>query len=550
MIAARTSKTFNHTRRYFKIFIISLILKNRKKKSEIKSFLIVVVIYKNCGRCDIFHLFNTHTLFIFGLLFQSNSILMNKNNYKIDFSFFDGFPDMCFIVNETGEIKIFNDAASKRLELDGKNPDLFFDYVELCDRSEAENIYKNSLTNSKTAEYETRLFFQKHFINVKLTFIPYPSDGTKEKLMLITARDISEEKSKETDLMRFFNVAENTVNPLQITDLNGKMIYVNRAFEKASGYTKEELIGKNPRIFGSGKNSSKFWDKMWATITSGKEWVGEVENQKKNGEPYFTQLLVSPIIDKTGKVTGYFGIHRDLTEKRTLERQLIHTQKMESIGTLAAGIAHEVGNPLASISALVQVAQRTSNDPFVNEKLGLVKSQVTRISKIIRDLVDFSRPSNYELELTDVNKVIQEAVEITKVGTKAKNISFETKLNPELPMLPLIADQIQQVFVNILLNAVDAISEKKSESSLDRIVVTSESDGDFIILKFSDTGIGIKEENLVKVFEPFFTTKKEGKGTGLGLWVSYGIIKSFQGDIKIQSKIKEGTTFTIKLPVH
>jgi len=184
---------------------------------------------------------------------------------------------------------------------------------------------------------------------------------------------------------------------------------------------------------------------------------------------------------------------------------------MESIGTLAAGIAHEVGNPLASISALVQVAQRTSNDPFVNEKLGLVKSQVTRISKIIRDLVDFSRPSNYELELTDINKVVKEAVEITKVGTKAKDIIFETILNDDIPMLPLIADQIQQVFVNILLNAVDAIVEKKKLGPAEKISVKSECDGDYLTLTFSDTGVGIKEENLVKAFEPFFTTKKKVK---------------------------------------
>ena len=473
-----------------------------------------------------------------------------NNNFSFDFTLFNGFPDMCFIVDDKFEIKSYNQAASERLELTGKKPDLFFDYVELCDRSKAEEIYKHCISNKKSGEIETRLFFQKRFVNVKLTFVPFSQNGFDENLMLITARDISEEKDKETNLIRFFNVAENTVNPLQITDLNGKMIYVNKAFEKASGYSKEELLGKNPRIFGSGKNSSKFWDKMWYTISSGKEWVGEVENQRKNGEPFFTQLLVSPILDKDGKVAGYFGIHRDLTEKRTLERQLIHTQKMESIGTLAAGIAHEVGNPLASISALVQVAQRTSNDPFVNEKLGLVKSQVTRISKIIRDLVDFSRPSNYELELTDINKVVKEAVEITKVGTKAKDIIFETNLNDDIPMLPLIADQIQQVFVNILLNAVDAIVEKKKLGPAEKISVKSECDGDYLTLTFSDTGVGIKEENLVKAFEPFFTTKKEGKGTGLGLWVSYGIVKSFQGDIKIESKVNQGTTFIIKLPIN
>ncbi len=472
-----------------------------------------------------------------------------NNKIALDFSLFDGFPDMCFLVNERGIIRVLNKTSIKRLNLGSSEPEIFFDYVELCDRSQAENLFKESFVNHKPADIETRLFIDKNFINVKLTYVPFSNNGFDEKLIFISARDISEEKKKEVDLMRFFNVAENTVNPLQITDLNGKMIYVNKAFEAASGYTKEELLNKNPRVFGSGKHSAKFWDKMWDTISSGKVWVGEVQNLRKHGEPFFTQLLVSPILDKDGKVSGYFGIHRDLTEKRTLERQLIHTQKMESIGTLAAGIAHEVGNPLASISALVQVAQRITTDPFVNEKLGLVKSQVTRISKIIRDLVDFSRPSNYELELTDINKVIREAVEITKVGTKAKDIIFETELSQDIPMLPLIADQTQQVFVNILLNAVDAISEKRRENKVEKISVKSENDGDEVILTFSDTGMGIKEENLSKVFEPFFTTKKEGRGTGLGLWVSYGIVKSFQGDIKIKSKLNEGTTFIIKLPI-
>jgi PAS domain S-box-containing protein len=473
---------------------------------------------------------------------------MDKN-FLIDSSLFDNYPDMCFFVNQSGEIKTLNKESKKRLDIGNNKPDIFFDYVELCDRNEAENQFNKAYESDLFAQIETRLFINRNFIDVNITFIPYSPNGKGEKLIFVSARDISEEKKKEIDLIRFFNVAENTVNPLQITDLNGKMIYVNKAFEVASGYSKEELIGKNPRIFGSGKNNQKFWDKMWDTISGGKVWVGEVENVKKTGEEFFTQLLISPILDKDGKVSGYFGIHRDLTEKRTLERQLIHTQKMESIGTLAAGIAHEVGNPLASISALVQVAQRITNDPFVNEKLGLVKSQVTRISKIIRDLVDFSRPSNYELEMTDINHVIREAVEITKVGTKAKDIVFETELSNDVPALPLIADQIQQVFVNILLNAVDAIAEKKKDSRVNKIAVKSIFTGDEVTLIFTDTGMGIKEENLNKVFEPFFTTKKEGRGTGLGLWVSYGIIKSFQGDIKIKSKVNQGTTFNIKLPV-
>jgi C4-dicarboxylate-specific signal transduction histidine kinase len=238
-----------------------------------------------------------------------------------------------------------------------------------------------------------------------------------------------------------------------------------------------------------------------------------------------------------------------LSEKRTLEKQLIHTQKMESIGTLAAGVAHEVGNPLASISALVQVAERNTEDVFIKEKLALVKNQVTRISKIIKDLVDFSRPSNFELQRVNINDCLKEAVEITRVGTKAKNVIFDVKLSRELPTLPLVADQLEQVFVNIVLNAIDAINESKNDKQEKRISIESALVDDEAVITFIDSGSGIKEENLNKIFEPFFTTKTQGKGTGLGLWVSYGIIKSFQGNIEVDSKPEIGTKFTIKLPI-
>jgi signal transduction histidine kinase len=223
---------------------------------------------------------------------------------------------------------------------------------------------------------------------------------------------------------------------------------------------------------------------------------------------------------------------------------------MESIGTLAAGIAHEVGNPLASISALVQVAQRSTDDPFIKEKLDLVKSQVIRISKIIRDLVDFSRPSSFELHRVNINECLKEAVEITKVGTKSKKLEFSVKLSDDLPNLPLVADQLEQVFVNILLNAVDAINDIKDEKIEKRISIESAFYDDEVIITFTDNGSGISEENLGKIFEPFFTTKSPGKGTGLGLWVSYGIIKSFQGNLEVRSSKGNGTTFIIKLPVE
>ncbi|MGE5437756.1 MAG: PAS domain-containing protein [Syntrophothermus sp.] len=465
---------------------------------------------------------------------------------EIAFDLIEKLNDMYLLLARDGMILKMNRQAKTFFNKEFQNKN-FFDFIDTKQKESFINLFLTSIKENKKEKYLTRLNIDKSTYNLTLDIIPVFYDDVTFCLILL--KEINEEKQKELDLMKFFYVAENTVNPLQLTDVNGKMIYVNPAFVAASGYSKEELLGKNPSVFSSGRHTKKFWARMWDTINSGKVWFGEVENKKKTGEPFYTQLLISPIIDQDGLLTGFFGVHRDLSEKRILEKQLIHTQKMESIGTLAAGIAHEVGNPLASISAIVQVVQRSTDDDFVKEKLGLVKSQVTRISKIIRDLVDFSRPSNYELIVTDINQNLTEAVEITKVGSKLKNIKFNLELNKNIPPLPLISDQLQQIFVNILLNAVDAISEKKEQRVEERISIKSDMDEDDVIITFSDTGPGISEENYTKIFEPFFTTKKEGKGTGLGLWVSYGIIKSFQGDIKVTSKLGAGTTFTLTIPI-
>jgi PAS domain S-box-containing protein len=363
--------------------------------------------------------------------------------------------------------------------------------------------------------------------------------------LYVFARDVSESKQKELDLLRFSNVVHYTVNPIQITDAEGKMVYVNPAFEKASGFTKEELIGGDPNLLSSKKYPGEFWQRVWSVISTGRVWNGEIENRRKNGDPLYTQLLISPIIDNEGKVVGYLGSHRDITEQKQLEQQLMHSQKMESIGTLAAGIAHEVGNPLASISSIVQVLLRTISDDFAKDKLGLVEAQVHRITKIIRDLVDFSRPSNYQIQPTDIVKTLTDAVEIVKMGRKAKEITFVTHVRRQLPLLSLVPDQISQVFINILLNAVDALQGKRGT-----ITSEVERDEERVRVTITDNGQGIAPENMSKVFEPFFTTKPVGEGTGLGLWVSYGIVRSFGGEITVTSAWGQGTSFCIIIPLN
>jgi signal transduction histidine kinase len=258
----------------------------------------------------------------------------------------------------------------------------------------------------------------------------------------------------------------------------------------------------------------------------------------------YVELIISPIIDPSGKVVGFLGSHRDITEKRHLEEQLIRSQKMENIGTLAAGIAHEVGNPLTSISSLVQVIQRTTDDTFAKDKLELVKNQINRIAKIIRELVDFSRPSYYEEKRVDINKIVNEAVNITKYGKKARHIKFNLELRQPIPPVLVVPDQLIQVFINIIINALDAIEDREG-----LITVFTRADARVVHTVIKDNGKGIKEEDMDKIFDPFFTTKRVGQGTGLGLWVSYGIIKNFGGTITVDSVPGRGTTVTISLPI-
>jgi PAS domain S-box-containing protein len=458
-------------------------------------------------------------------------------------SFIDIIPDMCFVVSDDLTILECNQKAREITglpqSLDGAIPF----HVLLTEDSPQPSIDSLSI-NGRIVEAEARFRRQWGKPIDAMLFISRSRYEGKD-CYYVVARDISETKERELDLLRFSNVVHYTVNPIQITDAQGQMIYVNPAFERATGYTKEELIGSNPRIISSRKYSREFWGKVWEVISSGRVWTGEVENRRKDGQELYTHLLISPIIDADGKVVGYLGAHRDITDQKALEQQLMHSQKMESIGTLAAGIAHEVGNPLASISSVVQVLLRIIADDVARDKLGLVQSQVHRITKIIRDLVDFSRPSNYQTQPTDIVKLLTDAVEIVKMGKKAKEITFNTHVRSRVPLLSLVPDQVSQVFINIILNAVDAMQGRRGTITSD-----VELESDTVRVKITDDGTGIATEHRSKVFEPFFTTKGAGQGTGLGLWVSYGIIKSFRGDILVESTPGEGTSFSVLLPLN
>lgn len=455
---------------------------------------------------------------------------------------FDILPEMIFILDRANKIVDHNQSASTAT---GYEPEqLFHASIEKVVALSYRDVVLSGLKDGKDnqafeAQFE-RADGSRIDVSVEVRILKTETNSYN----VIVAKDITEQKKKELDLLRFSNVMQHTVNPIQITDASGKMIYVNPAFERASGYTKEELIGKNPKILNSGRHTKEFWKSVWDYIMLRKVWVGEVENRRKDGTPFHSELVISPIVDGSDTVVGFLGAHRDITEQKILEQQLVRSQKMESIGTLAAGIAHEVGNPLTSISSLVQVIQRTTDDDFAKEKLELIKNQINRIARIIRDLVDFSRPSSYIIKPTNVNQVVREALNIIQYGKKVKDIDFSVELAEDLPHLRVVPDQLTQVFINILMNAVDSLEGKPGSIWLQTLARNNQVE---IIIR--DSGKGIAAEDSEKIFEPFFTTKEVGQGTGLGLWVSYGIVQNFEGDILVESEAGKGSTFRIMFPI-
>ncbi|MCX7876771.1 MAG: PAS domain S-box protein [Melioribacteraceae bacterium] len=349
----------------------------------------------------------------------------------------------------------------------------------------------------------------------------------------------------EFDRQYLQNILHSTDQAIMIIDQDEKFVAWNKGAEKIFGYTEKEILGKPSNfLFPPGEHYEKELQKIINDSKNvGHATIVETQRKKKNGELITVRLSVSKLPSKNGEYAGRLIIIKDFTEYKKLQAQIDQSEKLAVIGQLAAGVAHEIGNPLTSISSLVQILQRRSKDEFISEQLANIKENIDRISRIVRELVDFSRPPSYETSIQDITDIIKTALGIVKYDKRVRNVKFETDLKEPLPNVKVAADQLLQVFVNILINALDAIEGNGT------ISVSSYFDFNKVYVEISDNGCGMDEETMQKIFDPFFTTKEVGKGTGLGLSVSYGIINRFGGEIKVKSKLFEGSKFIITLPI-
>lgn len=420
--------------------------------------------------------------------------------------------------------------------------------AEVFYTEEQELIFRQGKTIINRIEYNPKKNGEPRWLAAsKAPF--YNKNGEISGLVGIS-RDITQHVLLENQLRKLNQAVEQSPISVVITNIHGDIEYVNPKFTQVTGYSFEEAIGQNPRILKSGETPAEVYIELWQTITSGKEWRGVFQNKKKNGELYWEQAWIAPIFDKDGNITHYIALKEDITEKKHLEAALFSSQKLATLGTLAAGIAHEINSPLQTILGIAEsLLTRLEKGEFETERakkyLETVQRNGWRVADIVRSLLTYARTPVSTLQQVDLNRIVQDTLLLIEHQLRSwSNISIVTFLAANLPPITCDRDKISQIIINLLTNARDAMPSG-GEIYLRTV---HDAQGGWIVLEVKDTGKGIPDEVKEKIFDPFFTTKPIGEGTGLGLSVVHGIVRAHQAEIEVQSEVGHGTTFIIRFP--
>ncbi len=362
---------------------------------------------------------------------------------------------------------------------------------------------------------------------------------------LVFFADISKQQKFEQEKQLFTKVIRQAPALILITDAEGTIEYVNAVFEQVMGLSPEDLLGEKVLDCFQELDFGELVEQVSHRVRNGEKWVGAFTSSNALGRRIKLDATIFPILNRQGQLTNVVAMGRDITRELQLMEQLHHAQKMEAIGKLAASIAHEFGNPLLGIRfALRDVQQRPGIAPEDKNLLQLAENECDRMRKLIRDLQQFNRPSTARKIEFDLHRILEEILVLHNNFLTKKKIHLLKEYDSRSIRLYAVEDQIRQVFINLIINAGDAMALKGGALT---IATSLQDEG--VCVTVSDNGTGIKPENLSRIFEPFFTTKSAVEGTGLGLPVSYGIVRAHGGLIDVQSAPGR-TVFLVKLPVE
>ena len=369
--------------------------------------------------------------------------------------------------------------------------------------------------------------------------------------------DLTERRQSEEQLLKLSHAVEQSPLSIIITDIDGDIEFVNPKFMEVSGYQAHEVIGRKASVMKSCQTPNAIYKQLWASITSGSIWSGDLLNRKKNGDLFWERVTISPVRNKQGIITHYLAMNEDITERNKLEEQLRQSQKMEAVGQLAGGIAHDFNNILTVIMGfghLLKIDQTLN--PRQIEKIDQIIQASERAAKLTQGLLAFSRKQTLNPQNVNLNDIVQH-VQRFLVRIIGEDIQLKTGFTHDPIKVYVDSSQIEQVLINLATNARDAMPEG-GRLNIEAELQTLDSSfnqahgygrpGQYAVVTVSDSGCGMDEETREKIFEPFFTTKEVGKGTGLGMAIVYGIVKHHNGFVTVYSEPGEGTVFRLYIP--
>ncbi len=395
-------------------------------------------------------------------------------------------------------------------------------------------------------------------------------------------RDQTQQHATETELRRMAAAVDSAADAIVIQDVSGRIQYINRSYERILGLARTDVVGRSARDLGFGTDAPEYYEALWATLARGEVWIGPLRLRTPAGVAVALEATISPVSAPDGTITHHVTVMRDVTGQRELESQLARAQKLEAIGQLAAGIAHEINTPVQYVgdnirfvrdafaemdTLLGQLQGLAVSTPalagaLAGADLGFLREEVPRaldqsadgcqrIATIVKAMKEFSHPGQ-EKAPVDLNRAIQST--ITVASNEWKYVAeVRTEFDAALPAVTCLPGEFNQVILNMLVNAAHAIGDVvgAGASGKGTITVSTRAVGEFAEIRISDTGGGITPEVRAKIFDPFFTTKAVGRGTGQGLAIAHDVIvNKHGGSIALESEPGKGATFIVRIPIN
>jgi two-component system cell cycle sensor histidine kinase/response regulator CckA len=415
--------------------------------------------------------------------------------------------------------------------------------AEAAGESGAPQVFRGALHTS----------FGRH-LWIEAELVPFRYADQHHLLLLLADRTI--EQAAQDNLRLLHAAVQAAPSAWVITDATGRVEWVNPAFSRLTGYGVGEVVGQNPRLLRSGRHGPEFYQQMWATIRRGEVWSGEICNRRKDGTLYDEHMTIAPVRGADGAIEHYVAIKDDITANRLLQQQLTRTQRLESIGMLASGIAHDLNNVLTPILLSIELLRAKYPGRDGEQHIQTVASAATRGAGIVRQVLTFARGLDTG-ERADVQPryLLKELARLAE-ETFPRNIEVQCEIARDVRMVRGDITQLHQVLLNLAVNARDAmpqggtltLSARNHHLAAPDPVHPEQPPGDYVVLAVTDSGSGMPPEVIEHLFEPFYTTKARGKGTGLGLSTAYGIVRSHGGVIDVRTNLGQGSTFAIRLP--